>query len=111
MAYKERQYNRVYSMNLINYTCLDEKGEAISRGMGRTLDVSNNGILLETHVQLPENEKISLSIGLKDELIDIVGKVAYSQEGKEGKFHAGIEFEEADDVAMETLDAYILALE
>ncbi|MBU0992553.1 MAG: PilZ domain-containing protein [Proteobacteria bacterium] len=110
MAYKERKDDRIHSLNLLSYTCLDHANNELSRGMGRTLDISENGILLETHVEIIENTNISISIGLKDEVIDIMGTVIYTRKEKDGKYQAGIEFKETDERAKQILNKYILLL-
>ena len=107
MAYIKRKHERIQSLNLLNYTCLDEVGNVVSSGMGRTLDVSENGILLETHYEIAENTDISISIGLKDEVVDIVGKVIYSRQEQNGVFQAGVEFQDADTIVKQVLNDYI----
>lgn len=107
MAYIERKHERIPSLNLLNYACLDHAGNVVTSGMGRTLDVSENGILLETYCEIPENTKMSISIGLKDDVVDIVGKVIYSRQEQKGMYQAGVEFEENDKVAMRVLNDYI----
>ena len=107
MAYIERKHERIRSLNLLNYDCLDHAGNVVSSGMGRTLDVSENGILLETRYEIAENTKISISIGLKDEVVDIVGNVIYSRQEQNDMFQAGVEFKATDAVASRVLNEYI----
>ena len=45
---EKRKHPRVNALNL-SYICLDEDQQVIKQGMGRTLNVSESGILLETH--------------------------------------------------------------
>ncbi len=107
MAYQDRKYKRIDSKNLLNYSCLDRDGSEAVRGMGRTMDISRNGILLETHISVEAFDKISLTIGLEDELIDLIGQIVYSREEKNGKFRTGIEFKKSDIKAQETLKEFI----
>jgi hypothetical protein len=65
--------------------------------MGRTLDVSEKGILLETHVPIEPRYIISLTISLEDLLLDIKGKVKHTDEHEKGKFESGIQFIEVDE--------------
>jgi hypothetical protein len=44
----KRKHERIQSLNL-SYICLDEDANIIKQGMGRTLNISESGILLETH--------------------------------------------------------------
>jgi hypothetical protein len=75
--------------------------------MGRTLNVSEDGILLETHVSIDPEYTIELAIGLEDELINIKGSIIYTKPGKDEKYQAGIEFLETDTATTEILKKYI----
>ena len=109
MTKNKRNHPRTDSLNLISYVCIDEDNNPITQGMGRTLNVSEGGILLETHVQIDSHCTLSLKIGLEDKLIDIKGKVAYSKTGAEGNFETGIHFFEIDEEALKILKKYIKA--
>jgi c-di-GMP-binding flagellar brake protein YcgR len=106
---KQRKHERIDSLNLLNYIVLNKDGEITRQGMGRTLNVSQGGILLETHLSIPDDHLISLSIGLEDEMIDIKGKIVYSREGGNQKYESGIEFFEINENAMRVLNKYIAA--
>jgi hypothetical protein len=104
---EQRQHDRIASLNLLNYVGMDENDQEMAQGMGRTLNVSESGILLETHIPMEEKTFVLLTIGLEDELVDIRGKVAHSKPGKEGKFEAGIRFLESDETAHRVLKKYV----
>lgn len=93
----KRTENRIDSHNLISYECLDEDGKVACQGMGRTLDVSEKGILLETHAPIEPRYIISLTISLEDMLLDIKGEVVHTDEHEKGKFESGIKFIEMDE--------------
>jgi hypothetical protein len=106
----KRKHHRVRSLNLLSYVCVDENQDVVRQGMGRTLDVSESGILLETHAPIDlEDTIILLTIGLEDDLTDITGKVVYSEAGETGKFESGIEFQEKDEAGLRILQEYIKA--
>jgi hypothetical protein len=105
----KREHRRISSLNLLSYACVDENGNVVRHGMGRTLDVSENGILLETHAPLDSQWGVSLTIGLGEELIDIHGKVVRSKKNAAGKFECGIEFTEKNERALRILDEYTKA--
>ncbi|MFO8083494.1 MAG: hypothetical protein R6U27_04145 [Desulfobacterales bacterium] len=46
---ERRRYPRIESLNLMAYACMDENDNVINQGMGRTLNVSQKGLLLETY--------------------------------------------------------------
>lgn len=106
---EKRKHSRIDSMNLLNYVCRDENDEEANQGMGRTLNVSESGILLETHNRIDPSHIVSLTIGFKESVVDIEGRVIYAKENMRGMFESGIEFFEMDDSAREILKSYIQA--
>lgn len=89
---EKRKHTRFSSTNLLSYTCINAENTVVRQGMGKTLDVSEGGILLETHVPIGTGTKVHLDIGFRDEVAEIVGDVAYSRKGENGRFEAGIRF-------------------
>jgi c-di-GMP-binding flagellar brake protein YcgR len=88
----QRQYTRVKTCNLISYTCIDAQGTMINQGMGQALDISQNGLLLESGCPI-ESEYIALmSADPDDRLVNIVGKVAYTRRSRTGRYKIGIRF-------------------
>ena len=108
---EKRKHSRSDSLNLINYIHYDENGEEGTQGMGRTLNVSQSGILLETKNPVDIEHIISMTIGLYDNVVDIRGRVLYTKENAEGKFESGIEFFEMNQEALNALVQYIAAFE
>lgn len=108
---EKRRHSRSDSLNLINYIHYDENGEEGTQGMGRTLNVSQSGILLETKNPVDIDHIVSMTIGLYDNVADIQGRVLYSRENAEGKFESGIEFFEMNQEALNALVQYIAAFE
>ncbi len=109
MTINKRNHPRIDSLNLISYVCIDEDNNSVTQGIGRTLNVSEGGILLETHVQMDSHHTLSLKIGFEDELVDINGKVTFSRSGVEGDFETGIQFFEIDENILKKLKQYIKA--
>ena len=105
---EKRTDQRVESSNLLSYICLDENNHEMMQGMGRTLNVSEGGILLETHVSVSPQYIVSLTIALEDELMDFKGKIAHSRKRADGKFESGIEFIEMDEEKQVFFNQYIL---
>jgi hypothetical protein len=106
---EKRQCPRIQALNLISYSCIGESEQIESQGMGRTLNISEEGILLETYVPIDPKYSIALSIGLENELVNIKGQIIYSQPGNNEKFEAGIQFSETDESTIEILRKYIKA--
>lgn len=75
--------------------------------MGRTLNVSQGGILLETHTPLYHFSSLSLTIAMEDEIMEIQGSVAYSKKCDESKYETGIKFIEEDEEKIRFLRQFI----
>ncbi len=107
---ERRKFYRVDSINLLNYVYRTNGGEEELQGMGRTLNISESGILLETHVPIEEGFVLSLMIGLEDDLVVVIkGTVVFMLPNAKGRFESGIKFLEMDDKSFKTLKAYIAA--
>lgn len=64
--------------------------------MGRTLNISEGGILLETYGLIDPKGSISLTIALEEELMDIDGRIAFSKKKRDGKYETGVHFNKPD---------------
>jgi hypothetical protein len=103
---EKRKHARINSLNL-SYVCLDENNQVIKQGMGRTLNVSESGILLETHFPIDKNHIVTLTLGLAEDLVDIKGRPVRISTNKQGKYEVGIEFLKPDKKACRTLKKFI----
>ena len=89
-AIDQREYPRVEACNLISYAAINQGGTLSRHRMGRALDVSQNGICLETAGQV-HSEYISLMTSDVDQmLVEIKGRVAYSQKNGSSMYRTGI---------------------
>ncbi|MGD9132991.1 MAG: hypothetical protein PVF78_05060 [Desulfobacterales bacterium] len=87
---ERRIYPRVKTCNLISYMAIRENGQITDLGMGRALNLSQNGIFLETS-RLLFSEHISLmSIDLDNNLIETKGQIIYSELNGSGMVGNGI---------------------
>ena len=110
MTIQEKRKNyRIDSLNLISYACQDENGNLTQQGMGRTLNVSETGLLLETHVEIESQYPVSLTLGLEDDLVEIKGQVVHSKKNVEGRYESGIQFFELDEQSRVLLTIFIKA--
>jgi c-di-GMP-binding flagellar brake protein YcgR len=106
---EKRKHSRIDSLNLLNYVYSDDSGDGSTQGMGRTLNVSESGILLEMHAPIQIDDVISLTIGLEEDMVGIKGRVVYTKENEKNMHESGIEFFDVDDKARKTLKKYIAA--
>ena len=105
----KRRHIRVESTNLINFVCMGDDGEACHQGMGRTLNVSESGILLETYKPFEYQARIAITIGFEEELVDIEGEVVFLKESAKDTYEAGIQFSQINDTERVTLLKFIEA--
>lgn len=102
----KRKHERIQSLNL-SYVCLDEDQNIVKQGMGRTLNISESGILLETHFPIEPRHVLQLTISLEEDLLDIKGKPVHIRSNKKGKYEIGIEFFELDQNSTRLLKDFI----
>ena len=102
----KRKHERIKSLNL-SYICLDEDENIIKQGMGRTLNISESGILLETHFPIEPDHLIQLTISLEEDLLDLKGKPVHVRSSDEGVYEIGIQFIELDQNATKLLKKFI----
>lgn len=104
---EKRKYERIDSLNL-SYVLTDAKpDDAEKQTMGRTLNVSEAGILLETHLAVDVGQKMLLSIGLEDEVVDFKGKVVHSKLTADGTHELGVEFLDMNETTFAKLEKFV----
>ena len=102
----KRMHERIQSLNL-SYICIDEDENIVKQGMGRTLNLSETGILLETHFPIELNHVLQLTISLEEDLLDIKGKPVHVRPRDQGKYEIGIQFVELDPSASQILKKFV----
>jgi hypothetical protein len=102
----KRKHERIQSLNL-SYICLDEDENIIKQGMGRTLNISESGILLETHFPIETNHVVQLTVSLEEDLLDLKGRPVHVRSRDKGKYEIGIEFVELDQNASDLLKNFV----
>lgn len=106
---EKRKHQRFDSLNL-SYVCLDEDQRAVKQGMGRTLNLSESGILLETHFPIEERHAIVLSIGLGDDVVDVKGRRVHEIPVEQGLYEVGIEFVGPEEKAIRAIRQFLQSL-
>jgi c-di-GMP-binding flagellar brake protein YcgR len=87
---ENRKYPRVKICNTISYIGSGEDGTIQEQCLGVVLDISQNGLLIES-IKEVESKNLSLVASTqKNSLIKIEGKVAYCRKAESGKFRTGI---------------------
>ena len=106
---EKRRHSRVESIYLLSYVNLDENDEELMQGMGRTINVSESGIMLETHVAFKEQDTVDVVVGLKEDMVTIRGKVIFTRSADSGRYQSGIQFLTIEKDSLATLRRYIEA--
>jgi len=94
---EKRKHPRVDINNLISYRCMDDSGNQTKEGRGKSINISQGGILIETHNPFEWQDILLLFIDIEDESVSIKGKVIYCNAANFGKFRTGIQFLETND--------------
>ena len=108
MSQEKRKHTRISSLNL-SYICLDENNKIVKQGMGRTLNVSESGMLLETHIPVDTRHTVKVTIGLEEDIIELQGTPVHSKKNDNNLFEIGIKFQESDESVKKKLKKFIKA--
>ncbi len=97
MTTDRRKHSRVNTSNLISYVCIDPSGNETTQGMGRAINVSQEGILIETHKPIESKYIRLMLVGIEDELIQVKGNIVYCLPDQSKMFRTGIQFFETKE--------------
>jgi len=96
-----RDHKRIQAGSLLSYVCMDEHNSPSDEGAGNALNISQGGLLLETPRPI-KSKYVQLTINtLKNELLDVKGKVIYALTTQSNQFHTGINFHDSDERSRE----------
>ena len=106
MSAEKRKHDRFAALNL-SYICEDKDGDILYEGMGRTLNVSEGGMLLETNYFISPGNTLNLSVAMEEALVNVRGRVIYCQEGEGKTFRTGLELQDMDQESRALLYSFI----
>ena len=105
-----RKFPRIKICNPISYDSVDQSGIQLDQNMGIALDISQNGILLETAQMIKSKYIYLIFVDMENNLIRIAARVIFSVKNKKGNFKSGINFqgsqEENSRFAKKVIQAY-----
>ncbi len=107
---ERRLARRQETVDLLDYFILGDDGEKVEYSMGRTLNISEGGILLETPKSLQLGQMIIITLDLGDSLIEIKGIVAHAVISA-GRYQAGVKFADLDKESTEIIQEYVEAFD
>ena len=103
----QRKYPRVSTLNMISLQTTGEDGFLNFDTMGRTLDISAGGALLETVIQIPEETLLEMNIQNEEEILTIKGRVVHSRENADRKYETGVRFTDLTPEENSTLSLWV----
>lgn len=102
---EKRQFERQDAEHLLNFLVYERDGRQTVYSMGKTLDVSENGLKLETRQPMHANDTLLITVGLEDELIDLLGEVRYIGKTSDS-YVTGIHFSDISQKGKRILKQY-----
>lgn len=103
---EHRSQPRVESQNLVSIEYVDKEGSA-TEFMGRSLDLSETGIQVETNRAYPNMSVLSLSLCIGEDILKVKGRVVHAKGTKDGRVALGIRFLDLTDKDSKTLKNYL----
>jgi hypothetical protein len=108
--FERRRAERRYAMNFLDYEIISPAGETLGRGLARTLNVSETGLLLETGQFFEPGQLLRIAIGLENDLVQLTGQVAHSRPGDDDLCTTGVHFVAFDQPNQRTYLRYFETL-
>jgi hypothetical protein len=88
----KRQSPRRPSDHLLSYTHLGTDKKPDDVGMGKTLDVSRDGVKIQTHQTFPVGTNFEMVIAVKEQLVEATGRIVHGRKAARGFYNMGISF-------------------
>jgi len=89
------RHKRLETLNLVSLSHKDPDGRVDLEIVGRTLDLSEGGILLECSQPVPsENREVEVILGIREHVIKVKGDIVHMRELEEGNVGLGIAFKD-----------------
>lgn len=89
---EQRRAERSNDKNFLDYEVISPQGDVVGRGLARTLNMSETGMLLETGQPFAAGQTLRITLGLRDELVQVTGSVAHSEENAAMLYNSGVCF-------------------
>jgi hypothetical protein len=105
---EQRKFIRYDALHLLDYLVLDEEGNPGTYSMGRTIDVSVDGLKLETTTALKTATRLLITLGIEDDLVDLEGRTTHAHP-QDGRYISGITFLKISKEGRRVLAKYVEA--
>lgn len=104
---ERRKHPREKSLNLIDCSVLTDDGLRSNEFVARTLNVSRQGVLIDSHLCLVPGQKCRMTICLGERNVDLAGEVVRVDPAPDDRFHIGVEVAANDSEASLILERYL----
>lgn len=94
------RHKRLETLNLVSLSHKDPDGRVDLEIVGRTLDLSEGGILLECSRGVPsDNNEVEVILGIREHVIKVTGEIVHTRDLDDENIGLGIAFKDlsADD--------------
>lgn len=91
---ERRNFPRVNSINLLHYNFFDQREFDKRQGIARTINVSENGILIECGYPFPIHSVLEISLAVGEELIILKGEVVRGMISESDNYYLGLRFQD-----------------
>lgn len=89
---ERRKHPRTKTRNLIAHLSVDQNGKRLSQGMGKALDISIGGMLIETPDPIDPGQISLMAVDKENQLLEIKAELVYCNKADSGKYRAGVKF-------------------
>ncbi len=105
---EKRKYPRVPTSNIVSYVCIDKDGNELDQGMGKTVNISQGGTLLETTRPIESDFILLLTIDLNNKVVQTKGEVVHTRSVESGKYFTGIRFQGDREKVIQVVKSFII---
>ncbi|MDH5757852.1 MAG: PilZ domain-containing protein [Nitrospinota bacterium] len=104
---KTRKSQRVAKLLFAEITPFSEGGAQGTPSMGRTINISGGGILMELPHTMPFEIPVNLALGIEDDVARVKGKLAHYHKNDDGTIEIGVEFVDLSKRDKELIDKLV----
>ncbi|MGQ9859805.1 MAG: PilZ domain-containing protein [Thermodesulfobacteriota bacterium] len=94
---EKRRFPRLGSVHLVSYTQLDKEKNPVETGMCKSLELSQGGVTIQTHIPFAVNTGLEMVIAIEERLIKSKGRVVHSRQVGRGRYDVGVCFAEVEE--------------
>lgn len=107
MVSERRLAQRYTSVNPADCQPITSDQHPMPRVVGRTLDLSVSGALLETHTRIAPHHRLIILLGLADAFVELDAKPVHGRRKADGRFVTGIRFFNLDKHTSMVIHRYL----